>query len=359
MPQKKKITNQPKQIVYLLGAGATQAEVAHQGAKVNLLMKGISSDILSRANTDRKLNLRDELDIEKLISLLAATGIDEYKREAESLRKAYFEVILEGLTKAGILDNPELAMGLFEMHNNALFKKKIETLSGIISLNHDNLFQVASQNIYKCINLGFKFESDSAHFLPGSNKKAPRIIQLHGSFNWLNSLPINVSLLTYHSRYDKDMLWIPPTILKESKDYPYNKLMALAYEILLRKCNILRIIGCSLSQNDWNIISLIFNAQYNQYRNDKTCFKIELLMDEKKCQEIIKEYSYLRNIFPISQLKDGYFDEYKDPDKISKTSELNNPFKYWLITKVQYHQNKGTFDGKSIGKTLKKIIGAR
>ena len=82
-------------------------------------------------------------------------------------------------------------------------------------------------------------------------------------------------------------------------------------------------------------------------------------MDEDKCQEIIREYSYLKNIFPISQLKDGNFDEYKNSDKISKTSELNNPFKYWLKTKVQYHRNKGTFDGKSISKTLKKIMGAR
>ena len=169
MQQKKKTTSQPKQIVYLLGAGATQAEVAHQGVKVNLLMQGISSHILKRANTDRHLNLKEEADIEKLISLLAATGIDKYKQEAENLREAYFAEILDGLINAGILDNPELAMGLFEMHNNALFKKKTETLSGIISLNHDNLFQVASQNIYKCINLGFKFESDSTHFLPGSN----------------------------------------------------------------------------------------------------------------------------------------------------------------------------------------------
>lgn len=351
---KNRKANSPKQIVYLIGAGATQAEADHRGGgRVDLLMKDLSPKILQRANTDRTLTLKEEPDIEKLISLLTTTGIEEYRNEAEKLREAYYEVILENLSKVGILDKPELAIGLFEMHSNTLFKS-IEILSGIISLNHDNLFQVAARKVHDCINLGFSF--DESVFRRGSIKKVPRIIQLHGSFNWLNSLPIKVVELDPLNKYDKDMLWIPPSIIKESNDYPYNKLMGLAYELLLRKCDILRIIGCSLSQNDWNIISLLFNAQYKQFFHKKVCFKIQLIMPPEYCKEITEEISYLRNIMPIQHLTDGKFADYKK-DKADWVSEMNNPFKYWIKTKTKYHINKKEFAIKNIGKTLEKIIG--
>jgi len=364
--KKNKQTYPAKEVVYLLGAGATQADVGHRGGeKTNLLMKdsnvvgpGVATRVLRRANIDRKLNIREETDIEKLISLLNATGIDEYKRTADDLREAYYREILESLSKAGILEQPDLAIGLLQMHKNVLLKKS-ETLSGIINLNHDNLFQVASQETHGCINLGFDF--NSSHFKRGDNEDAPLILQLHGSFSWFNTLPIEVSRLDPKTKYDKDILWIPPTTLKEAKDYPYNKLLGLAYELLLKRCKILRIIGCSLSQNDWNIISLIFSAQYNQYRSSKTCFNIELIMDKDGCRRIINEFSYLKNIIPTGHLKDGDFHYYKEEEKVEeipKVSDLDNPFKYWLKTKVKYHIKKKEFDSKNIGKTLKTIIEA-
>ena len=354
MRQKKKTTNQPKQIVYLLGAGATQAEADHRGGeKVDLLMKGLSQRILQRANTDRTLKL-EEPDIEKLISLLTATGIADYIKEAEGLRKAYYEVLLENLSKAGILQKPELAIGLFEMHNNALFKQ-FEILSGVISLNHDNLFQVSARNVHGCVSLGFNFEQ--SYFKRGSIEKVPRVIQLHGHLIGSVPLPIKVVELASHNRYDPDMLWIPPSILKEFKDYPYNKLTGLAYELLLKRCDILRIIGCSLSQNDWNIISLLFNAQYKQFFHNKACFKIQLIMPPESGEEVVKEMSYFKNLIPIQYLSDGkQLADYKKK-KSERSPEMNNPFKYWLKAKVKYHINKQEFDLKTIGKTLKKIIG--
>jgi hypothetical protein len=354
MKQKRKTTSQTKQIVYLIGSGATQAEADYRGGeKVDLLMKGLSQRILQRANTDRTLKLQ-EPDIEKLISLLTATGIADYIKEAAVLREAYYEEILENLSKAGILQKPDLAIGLFEMHNNVLFKQ-FERLSGVISLNHDNLFQVASRKVHGCINLGFNFEQ--TYFKWGRPEKVPRVIQLHGSFNWLNALPIKVVELASQNRYDQDMLWIPPSILKELKDYPYNKLTGLAYELLLKRCDILRIIGCSLSQNDWNIISLLFNAQYKQFFHNKLCFKIQLIMPPEAGEEVAKEMSYFKNLFPIQYLTDGNFADYKK-DKSDRSSEMSNPFKYWIKAKVNYHINKKELDLKTIGKTLKKIIGA-
>jgi len=363
----------PKQVVYLLGAGATQAEVDYQGGeKVNLLMRdlnglgeGICSRIIKKAKKYKELKIKlgdkNEIDIEKLVSLLANTGIEKYKEVAAEFRRLYYQVILESLAKVEVLEKPELAMGLLDMHRNKHFNEKVEKLSGIISLNHDNLFQVASKKIFGGINLGVEFDSTSFKL----EEKAPLVIKLYGSFNWKKALPIRVLELKLPSKTkedtsksQEDILWIPPSILKESKDYPYNKLMGLAYEMLASKCDILRIIGCSLSQNDWNVISLLFNAQYNQHLCRGNCFKIELIMNQKNGERIKKDCSYFQNIVPIGYLTDGDFDVYKtyEDGNLPKGSELNNPFKYWLKTKVQYHKYRGEIDIDSIDEALKKIM---
>jgi len=345
--KKAKNIDSPKQVVYLIGAGATQAEVDYQGgAKINLLMKdseslgyGVSTRVLERAD-NLDIPIEGEKDIEKLISLLASTGTEKYRKAAERLRRLYYEVILESLIGTGVLDNPNLAMGLFEMHKSESFNTKVEQLTGIINLNHDNLFQVASQKVYNSIFLGFKFWSNSFK----EERTSPLVIKLHGSFDWRSGLPIKVLKLNSTTSYSKDMLWIPPTILKESKDYPYNKLMGLAYELLSKKCHVLRIVGCSLSQNDWNMVSLLFNAQYNQYLHKGFCLRIELVMSPEACSRIISEYSYLQNIVPIQHLTYGDFSAYKSDikdEEIPKPSELDNPFKFWLKTKAIYHKNKG------------------
>src|SRR5574341_152175 len=243
---KKQANQNQKNVVYIVGAGATQAEISHLGGEhINLMMKdsprlgpGVSSRIKARTNIDRQLDIQDEVDIEKLISLLAASGQEKYKAYAEDLRKAYFNEIVESLAKTTVFDGPKLAISLLELHENVAFSK-IENLSGIISLNHDNLFQLASQKVHKSVNLGFEFQSDDLtdYFKDHGTHGIPTVIQLHGSFNWRNTLPIEVSKLTRKSKYSEDTLWIPPTILKEAKDYPYNKLMGLSYELLTKQCD--------------------------------------------------------------------------------------------------------------------------
>lgn len=383
---KKKKGYSPKRVVYLLGAGATQAEVSYGGGKpVNLLMRdseelgsGVSSRIIKKARGIKELNditkkFGDEIDIEKLISLLTNTGIEYYTKGAEELRKLYYDDIVEKLVNTEVLAEPALAVGLLEMHNSKPFNENAEKLTGIISLNHDNLFQVASQKVHGCINLGFEFCSDTFEKEKGK-KTVPLLIQPHGSFNWINAVPIKVVRLQPHSEYN-NILWIPPAILKESKDYPYNKLIGLAYEVLSKQCDILRIIGCSLSQNDWNIVSLLFNAQYNQSYPNKKSFNIELIMDQDTGDRIKQEYSYLQNIVPIGYLTDGDFSPYKTRkeitgDKESRESEegagykrkspygteLGNPFKYWLGEKASYHIQRGEIDLSGAGTTLRKIL---
>lgn len=357
-----------KKVLYIIGAGATQAEAAHAGHQINLLMKnndlglGISERVLGKASKGRKLirkllDIEEETDIEKLITLLTATGTMENIAYAGILRENYYADIIKYINEVSILYNPELAIALLQMHKNKKFSG-IEKLLGVISLNHDNLFQEASQTVHSCINLGFEFIT-SDDFTCGNITQAPFLIQLHGSFSWRRhrKKSIHVMKIKAGSKYDPSMTWIPPSILKETKDYPFNKLTGLAYE-LLADCDMLRIVGCSLSQNDWNLISLIFNAQNAQYNDSKTCFKIELIMDINDIDFFKKEISYLKNVTPIGQLDDGDFSGYKiQRENREKPSELDNPFEFWLKTKVKFHISEGQFDTGSTENPLRQIIG--
>lgn len=357
-----------KRVVYLIGAGATQAEITHLGAyPVNLLMRdqkvlgeGVSTGILKRLG-GRWLGFLGEAigtDVEKLISLTSAAGVDELSRTAERMRQYYFEEIRTRLMKAGVATRPQLATALLEMHADEKFVQKAEILSGVVTTNHDGLFQIAFQNVYRGMNLGFPFKS--RHFRCISDEplasKIPPLLQLHGSFTWRFGLPTSVSKLHGTSRYSKNTTWIPPTILKESKLYPFNKLNAIAYELLAKKCDVLRVIGASLTQNDWNILSLIFNAQQHNEIRFGSPFKIELIMPQERGEDLAQECPYLKNLTPIAYLTEGQFSDYKDQAAAS-TPELRNPFAFWLKEKYVYHYSRSELLKASPGTAISGVVG--
>ena len=336
----------PKRIVYLWGAGATQAEAQHLGATISLLMPdtdafgdGIATRILGRMGRSVTSSFSSEhgVDIEKLISLLAASGIEEHSCLADKMRQAYFTELKVSLANAGVLENPSLAIDLFDMHSNRKFREEVETLSGIITTNHDGLLQVASQNVFGKVNLGFEFSS--AAFSEVISNAVPPILQLHGSFTWRFGTPMRVRKLRKQSAYT-DTVWIPPTILKESKIYPFNKLSGLAYELLARHCDLLRVVGASLTQNDWNILSLIFNAQRHREYTNGTAFLIDLIMPHESGMRIAEECAYLKYIKPIGYLTEGQFAAYKD-SSVEPKPGMENPFAYWLMEKKAFHRSLG------------------
>jgi hypothetical protein len=355
----------PKQVVYLWGAGATQAEISYLGAQnVNLLMRdnplgyGVATRILQRLPKKRKSSFISEqgTDIEKLISLLAASNAPEYQQLADQIRKLYYEDICTSLAKAKMLSDPKLAIGLLEMHNDEDFKGQ-EELTGLITTNHDGLLQLAAQQVHGHVNIGIPFESDE---LTHGTSSAP-VLQLHGSFTWTFGLPLRVSLLRETSMYLPSTVWIPPAILKESKNYPFNKLAGLAYEILSKRCDVLRVVGSSLTQNDWNILSIIFNAQRHMELTKKSPFRVELIMPQEAGVEIAKDCSYLRNITPIGQLTEGNFADYKDEDTAgyrdedTGSSDMKNPLFYYLKQKIQFHQRRRELG--TITPTMAQVMG--
>jgi len=354
----------PKHIVYLFGAGATQAEVDYLGAQVvNLLMHdsdrlgdGVSTRILRRfaRNWQSFLGEEQDIDIEKLISLLAASGVDKLANLAEKMRRHYFEEIQESLVRAKIVARPQLATGLLEMHTDRRFKSEVETLCGIMTTNHDGLLQIASQNVFGAVNLGFAFSSKE--FVPANSRAVPPVLQLHGSFTWRFALPLDVDTLRSTATYSPKTLWIPPSILKESKTYPFNKLTALAYELLTKQCDVLRVVGASLTQNDWNVLSLVFNAQRHRELVKGSAFKVELIMPHKTGEDIQEECSYLKNTTPVGYLTEGEFADYKE-GLPPPESQLTNVFAYWLKEKIQYHRRRGDFSRSALTPMMAAIAG--
>jgi len=366
MPKNRQRATKAKEIIYLWGAGATQAEIDYLGARrVNLLMRdndqlgdGVATRILKRLPKRWRLSfLADQgMDIEKLISLLAASNVAQYDSLAEHIRKLYFEDIRTNLAAARVLLNPQLAISLLTMHRNDQFRQK-ETLSGIISTNHDGLLQLATQKVFTAVNLGIPFRSKV--LIPDSTGAAP-ILQLHGSFTWLFGLPLRVSPLGKESSYSPSTVWIPPTILKESKSYPFNKLSGLAYELLSKHCDVLRVVGSALTQNDWNVISMIFNAQRHREITNGVPFRVELIMHHEAGVAITKDCSYLNDLTPIGYLTEGAFAAYKDEGgDDALPSEMANPFFYWLKQKIQFHRDRGDFGGQPLEPALRQITGDR
>jgi hypothetical protein len=346
MPNRRATPPPPKRIVYLWGAGATQAEVSYRGGhRINLLMRdseelgeGIATRILGRLpKLWRPSFVTDQgMDIEKLISLLTACNVSQYLTLAERLRKLYFEDICSNLAVTNVLSDPQLAVALLTLHSNTAFQE-VEELHGIITTNHDGILQLAYQRVYEQLDIGIPFLSSA---LTPATDPLPPLVHLHGSFTWTFGLPTNVTLLTASSKYSPNTVWIPPTILKESKSYPFNTLAGKAYELLSRRCDVLRIVGSALTQNDWHILSMLFNAQRHNELTKGQPFRIELIMPHAAGLLIVRDCSYLKNLTPIGFLSDGEFAVYKDDAQAPLNEEQRNPLFYWLKQKISFHQQR-------------------
>lgn len=360
-----------KQIVYLFGAGATFAEVKYRNARplVNTLMRnietpdgvfleGIATRVLREFGRVNPLfddiGVDQDADIEKLISLLTASGVESHSKAAEDLRRFYFQDIRKSLRTAKILRQPKLAMGLLQMHDHPAFKANVESLSAIVTTNHDGLLQVASEKALRAVNVGFPFESNDLTYANG--RSTIPILQLHGSLTWRFAVPPKLSRLDANG-HRHDTMWIPPTVQKESKSYPFNKLLALSYEALSEQCDVLRVVGSSLTQNDWNILCLLFNAQKHRERDRKRSFRIELIMSQKGGISVSNSCSFLENALAIGSLSDGHFGEFKKFEKTDPPfdSDWANPFFFWLREKINFHRTQGHLGSQRLASTMKEI----
>lgn len=327
----------PIKVAYLFGAGATHAEISALNnepqseafdQKEGLLISGVSDRVIEKASR-RASYIKDiemvssasgSPNIELLISLIESSKITEASDKASVLKKLVRSDI-QGILKKYSYSKFYLHKALFEMHAIKIVESK-EELCGLLSLNYDDVLDYAYKGI-----LG----KDPNYCFQLDDKKNLPLLKLHGSFNWNNvrirNKTRNIDLLP----------------LGSSKNYlhvPYNFIWNRALEVLI-ECNVLRIIGSSLSQNDIHLIDLLFKAHLEKGEP----FTIELI-DKQTSGDIVKgNYGF----FP--EIKTWH--EIERPLMASVSGTVANPFKTWL-----YYKSQSMLGKESIGKTkyLKKVL---
>lgn len=313
-----------KSIVYLFGSGSTQAEVSLHNNTIKLLARDIAEGILNKITRKRikylykiKNDLADpNIDIEQLITLYDSAGNRKYRRIAYGLKKLYKDEIetrlnLLGSKKAPF--SPKMLAALIDMYE---IKEIDEKISGIITLNYEDLIEKAIFNVKGCIDYAINFRNKSKQFKQNNTDiKSIPLLKLHGSFNWRNEFPVCV---VDKIKREDDVLWIPPGVEKNKNNYPFSLIWGKAKEML--NCDILRIVGCSLNRNDWQLISLLYSTQ--RLNSQEKEYSIELINYSDKAEEIKKEYPYLRfnTIVDIVEVKDYIFNSFRSNLSVKSVS---------------------------------------
>jgi len=189
------------------------------------------------------------------------------------------------------------------------------------------LLDRAFNEVCKGINYGIKFSCEKGNYTIGE-EIAP-LIKMHGSFNWKRGAhSIVIDELQAQAAEQSEMVWIPPSVEKEFDSYPYNLLWGNAFELL--NCDVLRIVGCNLSQNDWGLISLLFNSQLKRGAD----YRIELIRSQKGGLETKKNHGYLKNVGVLGDLENC--EDFDDPE-----NPPANVYYSWLRAKLGVHSGKG------------------
>ena len=145
--------DRPAKVVYLFGAGATQAELQSVDAdladKSGLLVSQLSTRVIEKARRNKRY-LEDvatvsgtsgSLNIELLISLIENSKISGWEFKTSHLKKLVRKDI-ERVLSAPITRQFFLHKALFELHENPTARRK-ERLTGLISLNYDDVLDRA------------------------------------------------------------------------------------------------------------------------------------------------------------------------------------------------------------------------
>jgi hypothetical protein len=337
------MTNNNKRIVYLLGTGATQAEASLVDDRIRLGMVYMKDGIL-RKIVERKIHeledVKNELtgeytDVEQLITLYESSNSGKHKKIAKLLRELFREEILEQVER---LDRsqyavkgrftPRLCSALIDMHE---VEGLGETMSGIMTLNYEDMIERAAQSVKRGVNYSLNFpEAPKSRIKVREN--GVLVLKLHGSFNWRNEFPLSVEDIVER---EEDVLWIPPGVEKHTEVYPFNIIWGKARELL--DCETLRIVGCSLSRNEWHLVSMLYGTQ--KLNRMKREYDIEIISPPKTGNEIKEEYPHLRikRIYEIKEVRDFVF---KSLYKLDPASETKIDDK----TVIEYLENKNIFE---------------
>lgn len=342
---------QKLKIAYLLGAGATHAEkqlyckikkadlLKKNGEpKSGLLAKHISERVIEKLlkrkqgadilrgygiSKDSLYNIanpqgKPDVDIELFISLLETNKTEDTDGHTRIFRQYFKDDICKNLVVGKSIIRPRLCPALIEWH----LKNGSEEPVGFLSLNYDPIFEDSMKLMKREFDYGINVEEKDLRW-PHKSGERP-FLKLHGSFDWFMSSDMDKMTVAQNSTKGT-MQWIPPRLNKEYLNYPYNIIHGKAYELLVQ-CDILRIIGCGLNQNDIGLISLLFKTQHK----GSNPYKIEIIGSDDTRKELVKRLGMLLSFEESFYSKD----DWTKHNKIS----TNNPFLDWLYFKIKNAQ---------------------
>jgi hypothetical protein len=332
-----------KKVVYLFGAGASHAVIKHANPEKGLMTADIQRQIQLKYSDKKKgvdSRIWNELittsDIEHLISVLES----QYNYSStDKIRKYYRDALVE-LAKEFSKAPPQINLYtvLYDLHENVSDLQ--EELLCFITLNYEDLLE-------RSLRTHLKYNADYAIKTNVETNAGitVEILKLHGSFNWNNSRPIQIRKMT--AIPSGKTLWIPPGVEKRKENYPFNVLWGKASECLM-DCDVIRVIGCSLSRNDWGLVPLLYTAQkFNERERD---IEIEVIDFLHTGEDIKSNYPYL-NIKDITeieeiisfykrQLSNASDEELKGEIESLFSNKDVNPFQMWLDAKIDFLVNE-------------------
>lgn len=338
-------------VVYLFGAGASHACVKRVGSRHGILTRDLMAPIQRRLkelveneySDNRSLidlvnSVNEDTDIEHLITFLDDIPSLQHREFAEEMRKAFERVLrerLQTIREESQNDPIELYEALLDVHNVDQFP---EVLQGVITINYDEYIEFAIEHVWDCsVDFGIRVEPLA------QQSERPRLLKLHGSFGWQDTWPIS------RGNNGDATLWIPPGIQKAKQAYPFNVLWGSAREMLA--CDILRVVGCRLGPNDWDLISLLFTMRHASSARRP---QIEIINAPEHAMSLKESYPYLDLLSilevepvgsiiineltgrPLRSFED--FDEEEQKDILRSVREKpQNWFELWLTRKLENH----------------------
>ena len=333
--------SQNQKIVYLLGAGATHAELSHalkeDAAAPNflkdkgLLLKLVSKRVTTLAQSKEFFKSikvfsapTGSSNIELLISLIEDNNNQIKKSSGITTQlKKLVENDIKGVLTETLRKKFYLHKALLELDRE---NRDREDTLGYISLNYDTVLDEAYCEILKTKKPNYCI-APLEEINNKNKKKLPLLLKLHGSFKWRG-----------YSKIEKIPI-IPLGVNKNYLQLPYSFIWGYAHEIL-KKCDVLRVIGCSLSQNDFRLIDLLFKAHLHK----KSPFEIHIIDFDENGDSIKGNYEFftgVKNFSAIFGTKDS-----------NKRQPTNESFQKWL------KQRGGELKEEKKDKTkyLKKLI---
>jgi len=282
-----------KRVTYLFGAGASHAAVKAVGSAYGILMNDLTSELAEvvrnsvyREPFAASQSLKhlanhvidDRSDVEHIITFLDQSPSGLHRKFAEELRKSFETVLrkrLEAVYEEVGEKQCDLYAALLDMYDVPGFS---ETLNGFLTLNYDSLLESA---VKRFSNRHVEYGIAIAE--PSAGTRATPVIKLHGSFDWEQVWPIRQ--LTAGT----SLCWIPPGIQKAKESYPFNLLWGRARELLA--CDVLRIVGCSLGPNDWDLVSLLFGTRHVVETGEP--YEIHVIDSPARAKELKQQFPYL------------------------------------------------------------------